>query len=148
MSKQVRIRVAAIIVQDQTVLMVKHAKDGREYWMLPGGGVDFGESLSEALVRELKEEVCIDVKPRELVLANDSIPPDKHRHIINLYFLADLVGGTAALGEDPRIVEVAYIPLRDLNSVTMFPDIGPELLRLLQNDETHPMSYLGNLWQD
>lgn len=60
-----RVRVAAIIEQDGSVLMVRHEKGADTYWLLPGGGVDFGESLVTALERELRELMkragCIQV---------------------------------------------------------------------------------------
>ena len=44
-----RIRVSAILVRERRILLIRHQKGGREYWLLPGGGVNGGESLVRAL---------------------------------------------------------------------------------------------------
>ena len=142
-----RIRVAAIIVQEGRVLLVQHAKDGRQYWMLPGGGVDFGESLTEALVRELREETGVEIRPERLVLASDAIPPDKHRHILNLCFTAEIVGGTPRMGEDSRLSAVEFLPVEDLVRILFYPAYSAELLEMIRAGFPESSRYLGNLWQ-
>jgi len=64
----IRIRAAAIIVENGRILLEKHAKDGREYWVLPGGGVDVGETLSDGLRRELREEIGLQLTEAPLRL--------------------------------------------------------------------------------
>ena len=55
-----RIRVSAVLGWRGQILLCRHEKPGKEYWLLPGGGVDGGESLTDALQRELSEELGID----------------------------------------------------------------------------------------
>ena len=55
-----RIRVSAILRWKGRVLLCRHEKPGKEYWLLPGGGVNPGESLIDALRRELAEEIGMD----------------------------------------------------------------------------------------
>ncbi len=50
-----RLRVAALLRWHDRILLCRQEKPGKEYWLLPGGGVESGESLIEALVRELHE---------------------------------------------------------------------------------------------
>ena len=146
--EQPRIRVAAIIVRDRALLLVRHIKDAKTYWLLPGGGIEFGESGADALVRELKEETGLDVRPRDLVFVNDSIPPDKHRHVLNLYFTADALGGELTLGQDKRLAEIRFTPFDELPKLTFYPDIRNVLLPALRQGFPRSPQYLGNLWQD
>ena len=55
-----RIRVSALLGWRGQILLCRQEKPGKEYWLLPGGGVDMGESLTDALNRELSEELGID----------------------------------------------------------------------------------------
>ena len=57
--EQYKGRANALVVRGKRVLMVKHRVDGEEYWILPGGGVEDGETPEQAAVRELKEECGI-----------------------------------------------------------------------------------------
>lgn len=145
--KHPRVRVAAIVVEDGRLLLVRHIKDGRSYWLLPGGGVDFGEAAGEALAREVREETGLEIRVRDLVFANDSIPPDGHRHIVNLYFTADLTGGTLCCGEEERLAAAAFVPVADLESIVLFPDIRDVLLPALRDGFRGSARYLGNRWQ-
>jgi 8-oxo-dGTP diphosphatase len=143
-----RIRVAAVVVENGAVLLVKHRKDGREYWMLPGGGVDYGESLHEALARELLEETGLCIAPGDLVLANDTIAPDGSRHVVNLYFRATVVSGTPGVGDDPRVVDVAYMPCTELQDAPLMPDIREELQALLACSRSSGTVYIGPRWRE
>lgn len=53
-----RVAVRALIISNDRVLVVKEI-DGGNWWAIPGGGVDYGESLKDCLLREIKEEVGI-----------------------------------------------------------------------------------------
>ena len=142
-----RIRVAAVIVKDEALLLVRHVKGERTYWLLPGGGVEHGESAGDALVREMKEETNLDVVVRDLVMANDSIPPDAHRHVVNLYFTADVVGGDLAMGDEANLAELRYVPFEALADLDFYPDIREALLPALRAGLPGRAAYLGNLWK-
>ncbi len=57
-----RPRVCGAILRDKAILMVQHRDNGREYWTLPGGGVEAGETPEQAVVREMREETGLDAE--------------------------------------------------------------------------------------
>jgi len=62
-----RNRAAAIILRDGKLLLIHRQKPGRDYYILPGGGVELDESFEEACIREVKEETGLDVLGVQLV---------------------------------------------------------------------------------
>lgn len=55
-------RAQCLVIREKKILMVNHRQSGEEWWCLPGGAIEKGETPEEAAVRELKEECCIDGK--------------------------------------------------------------------------------------
>lgn len=146
-SKRPRVRVAAIIISGDRILLAKHRRGSSIYWLLPGGGVEFGETLEEAVVRELQEEAALEIRVKDLVIVNDSIPPNKHRHVLNVYFTAEVLGGVLTPGCDSRLVGMEYVPLERLDTLMFYPDVRPEVLRGIK-EGFRATTYLGNLWKD
>lgn len=143
-----RVRVGAILRQDDTILLVQHEKDGHAYWLLPGGGVDFGETLTAALRREVWEETGFATIIGDIALVHDSIPPDKHRHIVNICFWGEIRGGTLSKGDDPRLRDVRFVPIGELAGLDMVPDLGLPLARVLETPDTTGPVYLGTIWRE
>ncbi|MFE4059381.1 NUDIX domain-containing protein [Streptomyces sp. NPDC059096] len=54
--------VAALLRRDDHIVLVQEQRDGKEMWSVPGGGVERGELLTEALVREVKEETGLNLR--------------------------------------------------------------------------------------
>ena len=73
------ITVKAIVIYHQKILILKRVRpssDGLGYWELPGGGLEYGETPHEALIRELKEETGLDIKIIKPVYTFTAIRPD------------------------------------------------------------------------
>lgn len=59
---RVGIRAVAVLVKDDKVLLIHRTRDGKEFWVFPGGGVEEDEKIEEAVVREVEEEASIKCK--------------------------------------------------------------------------------------
>ena len=140
----VRVRVAGFLVRDDRLLLISHKKDGNIYWLLPGGGVDHGESLEEALVREFREELGIAVRAGQPVLMCDSIDPSGKRHIVNIVFSCTYNGGDFCLGKEERLHGYDFFTADDIRSLAIFPPINSQLISILNGKQKE--LYIGKTW--
>src|SRR5580658_6437170 len=97
--------VSAAIFRDGRVLIVRRARaPARGLYTLPGGGVELGETLEQAVIREVREETALDVTPIELVGFREAIARDGagriERHFIILPFAARFISGEISLNEE------------------------------------------------
>jgi 8-oxo-dGTP diphosphatase len=140
-------RVSVIVIsRDNNILLVKHRKGNRQYWVLPGGRLEYGETFQECAVREIKEETGLDVEVDDFVFLSEAIAPDRSRHIVNIYLTAHVVGGIMKVGDEPVLAGVDYVPLDDLNRLTLFPPVGKTVIESLPSSTKGFIKYLGNLW--
>ncbi|MCE7869401.1 NUDIX hydrolase [bacterium CPR1] len=147
-SRRPRIRVAVALVEHGRVLLVRHVKGERTYWLLPGGGLEFGESLADGARREMLEETGIIVEVGDLLFAAETLPPDRSRHLIHLVFAARRAGGVLKVGEEPRLAEAKFVDTEQLRDLVLHPPMKEPLAALLVGGVHPPTSFLGNLWVD
>jgi 8-oxo-dGTP diphosphatase len=145
-----RIRVSAILRWRGRVLLCRHEKPGKEYWLLPGGGVNSGESLVDALHRELEEEIGIDedLPVEGPVAIVDSIAPARSfaaKHVVHIIFAGDLGARSleAVTSQDAAVRGHRLFEVADLDGVVLHPPIQRFLSRWQPGD---PAVYLGALW--
>ena len=128
-SHKVRVRVNGLLVRDRELLLVKLRHPTRDgfVWMPPGGGVEYGESMEQALKREFLEETGIQIQVGPLRYIHEFIAPPLHA--VEFYYDCTQAGGRMALGSDPEhsgqdqlLEDIRYVALADLHELPVVPE--------------------------
>ena len=110
--------VGAVVIHDDAILLVKRGREpGRGLWAVPGGKVEWGETLAEAVQREVREETGIVTDVGNVVWIGESIGPSHHFVLID--FSATYVSGTPMAGDDAA--ECAWVPLSEERELALTP---------------------------
>lgn len=90
--KPVKTTVGCVIEKDGKILLAKRNHEPfKDYWCIPGGHIEFGEDPENAVIREVKEEVGLDIKPRFLGYVNEYYG-DLDWHAVALMFYSKAEG--------------------------------------------------------
>lgn len=136
-SKQgIRHRIAGIYARDDKILLVKHRKAGREYYLLPGGGQEIGESATEALVREWKEELNLSVKVGRFLFCGESVPTEQRRtQVFQMVFQIESIEGTIEVRREGALAGFDWIPVNTIDQIAFFPDCLPQVKAFCRGEE-------------
>ena len=112
----------AVVIRDNSVLLVERGREPhRGYWSLPGGIVETGETLEEAVRREVREETGLVVQPVAVVEIFERILRDAHGraeyHYVLIDYLCTVAGGELAPADDAR--RAGWFPRAGLDSVRL-----------------------------
>jgi ADP-ribose pyrophosphatase YjhB (NUDIX family) len=150
-NKNIRVRVAGILLNGKNeLLLVNHQKNGKSYWLLPGGGVEFGESFHEALKREFMEELSMEIGAvGELFLVHDTVYPDKKRHIVNLYFTVKAVKNhVLKVNPDGVLAGAKFVSIKDFKKLLFYPDIKGDIIIKWKKRFRQPLGYMKIKWKE
>jgi 8-oxo-dGTP diphosphatase len=115
--------VGAIIFKEDSVLLVKRGKaPAYGKWSIPGGAVHLGETLENAIIREVQEETRLDVRPVQIAKVVDRIYKDENGivqyHFIIVDFLCEVLSGEPKPCSDAAAVRYFKIAQLDLLNMT------------------------------
>ncbi len=132
-------RACALILNEcQKILLIHRIKDGREYWVFPGGGIESGETAEQAVVREVEEETSLIAN--KISLAFEQFNAGRKES----YFLVGTVLGKIELGNGPEKLKQSasnsyapqWVDLEKLGAINVQPETAvSKLQRLLQKGD-------------
>ncbi len=144
MERRIRNSAKALIIKDGKMAAIR-INDGTEEWyIMPGGGQESGEQLSEAVRREVAEELGLEVEPKELAFVVEGLQGESF-HRVDLVFLCEYIRPieNARLHGDTNQTGVEWLDIKMLNTSKLYPS---KLRRQIMNlAEGKPYRvYLGN----
>jgi 8-oxo-dGTP diphosphatase len=128
---QPSVGVGAVVIRDGRVLLIRRGKEPlRGRWLVPGGTVELGETLEEAVVREIREETALEVSPLEVLTVFDRIDRQEGRvlyHYVIVDYLCEYLSGEPQAGSDAEAV--ALVAIQDLAAY----DLPPKALEVVMD---------------
>jgi mutator protein MutT len=104
--------VGALIVDDRgRVFLARRGPDSRNergLWEFPGGSVEFGERLADALRREIREEFGVEIQVGDLVDVADHILPEENQHWVSPTFLCRIISGEPCILEPTKCSQMGW----------------------------------------
>ncbi|MGF9770159.1 NUDIX hydrolase [Bacillus albus] len=140
MESVMQVRVTGILIEDEKVLLVKQKVANRN-WSLPGGRVENGEMLEEAMIREMREETGLEVKIKKLLYVCDK--PDASPSLLHITFLLERIEGEITLPSNEfdhnPIQDVQMVPIKELSHY----DFSETFIKLVNEGFANAGSYQG-----
>ena len=101
-----------VIKQGRILLITRKNEPYKGKHALPGGFVEYGETVEEACIREVEEETGLKVKIKGLIGVYSDPKRDPRGHVISIAFLCEPIGGTVSASSDASTAK--WIPLREV----------------------------------
>lgn len=130
-TKKVGAGVGVILVRNKKILLGRRHPDPNKAdsafksageWCLPGGKLDWGESLEEGAIREVKEETGITIKNPQVISVHNF--KNKHAHFVTIGLIAKSWKGEARVMEPNEITEWQWFSLKSLPYPRYLPSFG------------------------
>jgi ADP-ribose pyrophosphatase YjhB (NUDIX family) len=141
------IRVGGFFAVDGRILMVQQGRGDERYWLLPGGGVRFGEPLAHALIRETQEELGLRVAVGALLAIVESISPDPayEKHVVHLIFDVSAAPDADVAPQEAAVLGARFLTETEIAAADVRPPIAEFLAACLRERPSSPQ-YLGRRW--
>ncbi|CAG5011524.1 hypothetical protein DYBT9275_04967 [Dyadobacter sp. CECT 9275] len=129
-----KVRPSAIIVKDQAILTLRYRYQSTDVFALPGGNPDPGETLQEALSRELTEELNIKAIAGTMVVCGEVIWREVSRETLHMVFATHITEGIPQINpEQTTALEIVWLPVSELHSRLLYPNFGKHIQQYLSN---------------
>lgn len=144
MDRLIRNSAKALIIRDGKMLVIKIKSVNEEWYIMPGGGQETEELLSNAVCREVAEELGINVEAKELVFVIEGVQGESF-HRVDLVFLCKYIGiiKNAELQSDTNQIGYDWIEIKSLNHLPLYPSkLRRQIMNFYEGKEYKV--YLGN----
>jgi mutator protein MutT len=139
--------IAALIFDRGRILLVERGREPlKGYWSLPGGVLDVGETLEQGVIREVREETGLEVKPVRILEIFERIMRDEHGapeyHYVLIDYLCRVTGGELQAADDAS--RVAWVPRPKLADYRITNGTLPVIEKVFRQRSRPTLSMLDN----
>lgn len=129
-----KIAVGCVIFDsDRKVLLVKRKHPPNQgSWAVPGGKVNFGELIEGALKREMREEISVEVRPKELMAIVEIIKEGFHYVILD--FVCEIINGEVKAGSDAE--DARFFSINEMKKISISPTTLEMIEKYLKGEKT------------
>lgn len=141
------IRCSALLRRADELLLVRHTRGDRAYWVLPGGRPQAGEVASATVEREVHEESGLRVSVGRIVFVWEGIARDRGLRLVELVFAAELAGRGRAPRSQGALELPRFVAFEELGSIKLYPPVAGYLRAIQRYGLGQGAQYLGNLYR-
>jgi 8-oxo-dGTP diphosphatase len=141
-----KIRPAILIIENEKILTMQYNYGGQDVYNLPGGNLEFGEHLSDALAREMVEEMGIKVSVGELILVGEVHNVEQKKQTFHFIFVGKIIEGKPILNpKETSANTIKWLNISKLSSVNLYPNVSEKLIEYLAGNLEN--KYIGKIKQ-
>jgi 8-oxo-dGTP diphosphatase len=141
------VRPAILIIVNDKILTLEYQYGSQAVYNLPGGNVEFGETMSQTLQREMMEELGIKVSVGELTMVGEVHLPDKNKYTLHCLFEGTITEGNPEINlQNTSAKAIKWLYINELANIHLYPNFKKEI-PLWLNDQLEDY-YIGKIEQE
>lgn len=142
------VRPCLAIIRENKILLLKYNYSGNEVYGLPGGNPEQDETLEQTVIRELREELNLEIIVEKLLLTGEIIFPQKKMSTLHCLFSGSIINGVPQINPaETSALEAVWADIDKIDSLNLYPNVGRELKRVLSLDTSNDNPYIGKINQ-
>ncbi len=120
-----KVRLGVVLIHDNKLLLVR--QNNRPFWVFPGGTLELNEGLEECAVREMKEEIDLNVAIEKTLYLADFLLTDaagEIKHTIDVFMQARYISGTPTMTLDENLNDMGFFTLEEVQKMQVEPHVA------------------------
>ena len=123
-----RVAASSVVIKNEKILLVKEIRFGKYIWSLPGGLLEKGENIIDGVIREVKEETNIDIKPYGMIAVNNwagksIFRNDPYNQCGFLFILASSYQNGLPKPDGEEVIECDFYSIEECNDLKVHSSI-------------------------